>query len=112
MIELLPALLCITIMFYIIYLEIKNPKYGRDIFVDLSITIIVLIVAIYSIYEYQFDFTKTICQLYLGLISLGCFYIGLVFYHEKHPKEVENKTVDEINENEENEEIEESKQND
>ena len=109
MIELLPALLCITIMCYIIYLEITNPKYGRDIFVDLSITIIVLIVAIYSIYEYQFDFSKTICQLYLGLISIGCFYIGLVFYHENHPKEVENKTVEENNEKAE---IEESKQND
>ena len=71
--------------------------------------IIVLIVAIYSIYEYQFDFSKTICQLYLGLISIGCFYIGLVFYHEKHPKEVENKTVEENNEKAE---IEESKQND
>ena len=41
MIELLPALLCITIMCYIIYLEITNPKYGRDIFVDLSMIYII-----------------------------------------------------------------------
>ncbi|MBR2891548.1 MAG: hypothetical protein IKC22_04110 [Bacilli bacterium] len=90
--ELLPALLCIVIMMYIIYLEFKNPKYGRDIFIDLSITIIVLIVSVFSIYEYKFDFSKTICQLYIGLILIGIFYIGLVYYHEKHPKtKVEDK---------------------
>lgn len=94
--ELLPALLCIFIMAYIIYLEFKNPKYGRDIFVDLSITIIILIVAIYSIYEYQFDFLNHVCQLYLGLIGIGIFYISLVFYHEKHPKKKEEDSEEEV----------------
>lgn len=102
MIELLPALLCIVIMLYIIYLEFTNPKYGRDIFVDLSITIIVLIVALYSIYEYQFNLKLTVCQLYLGLIGIGGFYIGLVFYHEKHPKLPEGeKTKEDDKENKE-----------
>lgn len=85
--ELLPALLCIFIMCYIIYLEFKNPKYGRDIFVDISITVIILIVALYSMYEYKYDFSLRIVQLYIGLIIIGIFYIGLVFYHEKHPKQ-------------------------
>lgn len=89
--ELLPALLCIFIMGYIIYLEFKNPKYGRDIFVDISITVIILIVALYSMYEYKYDFSLRVVQLYLALIVVGIFYIGLVFYHEKHPK----KKVDE-----------------
>ena len=46
--ETLPAILCILIMAYIIYLEFKNPKSERDMFVDLSISIIILIVSIYS----------------------------------------------------------------
>ena len=101
--ELMPALLCIFIMGYIIFQEFKYPKYGRDIFVDISITVIILIVALYSMYEYKFDFSKNVVLLYLLLIGIGLFYIGLVFYHEKHPKKTEEEKGDEKQVNEETE---------
>lgn len=87
--ELLPALLCIFIMLYVIYLEFKNPKYNRDMFVDLSISIIIMIVGIYSMYEYKFDIKVNAVKAYIGLLALGVFYVCLVFYHEKHPKKQE-----------------------
>ncbi len=90
----LPALLCLFIMAYVIYLEFKNPKKGRDIFVDISISIIILIVALYSIYEFKFDLSLLASKLYLCLIAMSFFYVGLVFYHEKHIKEKKEQDVE------------------
>ena len=86
MIELLPALLCIFIMAYVIYLEFKEPKYNRDMFVDMSISIIIIIVGLYSMYEFKFDPKVSAFWAYIALLVMGFFYIGLVIYHEKHPK--------------------------
>lgn len=94
----LPALLCILIMAYIIYLELKNPKSERDLFVDLSVSIIILIVAVYSLYELLFDITQIATIAYIVLIFIAVFYIGLVFYNVKHPK---NKEITVENKNEE-----------
>lgn len=94
----LPALLCILIMAYIIYLELKNPKSERDLFVDLSVSIIILIVAVYSLYELLFDITQIATIAYIVLIFIAVFYIGLVLYNVKHPK---NKEITVENKNEE-----------
>lgn len=94
----LPALLCILIMAYIIYLEFKNPKFERDLFVDLSISIIILIVSIYSMYELKFDFTKKETIAYVVLSLIGIFYICLVVYNEKHPRDISLKIVENDNE--------------
>jgi CDP-diglyceride synthetase len=91
--ETLPAILCILIMAYIIYLEFKNPKSERDMFVDLSISIIILIVSIYSLYELHFDFTRQASIAYIVLILTAAFYIGLVVYNVKHPKKHNLKVV-------------------
>lgn len=95
----LPAILCILIMAYIIYLEIRNPKSERDLFVDLSISIIILIVSIYSLYELHFDFTQKASIAYIVLILTAFFYIGLVVYNVKHPKNHELKIVSSKEEN-------------
>ena len=84
--EILPPILCIIIMAYIIYLEFKSTKPNRDLFVDSSISIIIMIVGVYSMYEFHFDFHKVPVLLYLGLLALGAFYMGLVFYRMKHLK--------------------------
>ena len=89
--ELLPAILCIIILGYIIYLEFKDHKPKRDLFVDMSIAIIIMIVGLYSMYEYHFDFHIQVVWWYVVLLVMGAFYVFLVFYHEKHPKEVVNK---------------------
>lgn len=96
--ELLPALLCIFIMLYVIYMEIKNPKYNRDMFVDLSISIIIMIVGIYSMYEYKFDIKVNAVKAYIGLLALGVIYLCLVFYHEKHPKKQDEDKVEKVEE--------------
>lgn len=84
--ETLPAVLCIFIVAYIIYLEIKNPKKERDIFVDISITGIVMLVGIYSMYEYKFDFKRLVVILYVLLLLMSIAYILLVLHNDKKAK--------------------------
>lgn len=84
--ETLPAVLCIFIVAYIIYLEIKNPNKNRDLFVDLSISIIIMLVGIYSMYEYKFDFSKLVVKLYIVLLIMSIGYILLVVNNDKKIK--------------------------
>lgn len=79
----MPALLCIFIVLYIIYLEIKSPKKDRDLFVDISISVIIMLVGFYSMYEYKFDVKLLVVDLYLGLLALSIGYIGLVVFNYK-----------------------------
>ncbi len=81
--ETMPALLCIFIVLYIIYLEIKSPKKDRDLFVDISISVIIMLVGFYSMYEYKFDVKLLVVDLYLGLLALSIGYIGLVVFNYK-----------------------------
>ena len=93
----MPAVLCIFIVAYIIYLEIKNPKKDRDLFVDISISIIIMLVGFYSMYEYKFDIKLLIVDLYLGLLALSIGYIGLVVYNYKRLKNKQEEIVGEEN---------------
>lgn len=91
--ETMPALLCIFIVLYIIYLEIKSPKKDRDLFVDISISVIIMLVGFYSMYEYKFDVKLLVVDLYLGLLALSIGYIGLVIFNYKRlnkKNEIEN----------------------
>ena len=97
--ETMPAVLCIFIVAYIIYLEITNPKKDRDLFVDISISVIIMLVGIYSMYEYKFDFSKHVVGLYLALLVLSVGYIGLVIYNDKKLK---RENTNQENEGEEN----------
>ena len=101
--ELLPALLCIIIMIYIIYSEFRNKRVERDLFVDTSISIIIMIVGLYSMYEYQFNFALRVVQAYVLLLALGIAYLVIVFVRNKQAKE-EAKNVEEIS-NTENQEV-------
>ena len=85
--ELLPALLCIIIMIYIIYTELKNRRPERDLFVDTSISIIIMIVGLYSMYEYHFDFSLRVVQAYIVLLALGIAYLVIVFVRNQKSKE-------------------------
>lgn len=93
----MPAVLCIFIVAYIIYLEIKNPKKDRDLFVDISISVIIMLVGIYSMYEYKFNLKLLVVDLYLGLIALSFGYIGLVVYNYKRLNKQEQENVGEEN---------------
>ena len=93
----MPAVLCIFIVAYIIYLEIKSPKKDRDLFVDISISVIIMLVGIYSMYEYKFDVKLLVVDLYLGLIALSFGYIGLVVYNYKKLNNNEQENVGEEN---------------
>lgn len=93
----MPAVLCIFIVAYIIYLEIKNPKKDRDLFVDISISVIIMLVGIYSMYEYKFNVKLLVVDLYLGLIALSFGYIGLVVYNYKRLNKQEQENVGEEN---------------
>lgn len=95
--ETMPAVLCIFIVAYIIYLEIKNPKKDRDLFVDISISIIIMLVGFYSMYEYKFDIKLLIVDLYLGLLALSIGYIGLVVYNYKRLNNKQEEIVGEEN---------------
>ena len=81
--ELLPAILCIVIMIYIIYTELRNKRVERDYFVDTSISIIIMIVGVYSMYEYQFNFSLRVVQAYVVLLLLGIAYLVIVFVRGK-----------------------------
>ena len=85
----MPAVLCIFIVAYIIYLEFKNPKKDRDLFVDISISITIMLVGFYSMYEYKFNVSLLVVDLYLGLIALSFGYIGLVLYNYKRLNKLE-----------------------
>ena len=91
----MPAVLCIFIVAYIIYLEIKNPKKDRDLFVDISISVIIMLVGIYSMYEYKFDIKLLVVDLYLGLLALSFGYIGLVIYNYKRLNKDNNIDIEE-----------------
>lgn len=93
----MPAVLCIFIVAYIIYLEIKSPKKDRDLFVDISISVIIMLVGIYSMYEYKFNVKLLVVDLYLGLIALSFGYIGLVVYNYKRLNKQEQENVGEEN---------------
>ena len=93
----MPAVLCIFIVAYIIYLEIKSPKKDRDLFVDSSISVIIMLVGIYSMYEYKFNVKLLVVDLYLGLIALSFGYIGLVVYNYKRLNKQEQENVGEEN---------------
>lgn len=85
--ELLPAILCIVIMIYIIYTELRNKRVERDYFVDTSISIIIMIVGVYSMYEYQFNFSLRVVQAYVVLLLLGIAYLVIVFVRGKKQNE-------------------------
>ena len=93
----MPAVLCIFIVAYIIYLEIKSPKKDRDLFVDISISVIIMVVGIYRMYEYKFNVKLLVVDLYLGLIALSFGYIGLVVYNYKRLNKQEQENVGEEN---------------
>lgn len=93
----MPAVLCIFIVAYIIYLEIKSPKKDRDLFVDISISVIIMLVGIYSMYEYKFNVKLLVVDLYLGLIALSFGYIGLVVYNYKRLNKQEQENAGEEN---------------
>lgn len=93
----MPAVLCIFIVAYIIYLEIKSPKKDRDLFVDISISVIIMLVGIYSMYEYKFNVKLLVVDLYLVLIALSFGYIGLVVYNYKRLNKQEQENVGEEN---------------
>ena len=93
----MPAVLCIFIVAYIIYLEITNPKKDRDLFVDISISVIIMLVGIYSMYEYKFDIKLLVVDLYLGLLALSFGYIGLVIYNYKRLNKTNEETVGDEN---------------
>ena len=80
---------------YIIYLEFKNPKKDRDLFVDISISIIIMLVGFYSMYEYKFNVSLLVVDLYLGLIALSFGYIGLVLYNYKRLNKLEENVGEE-----------------
>ena len=58
----------------------------RDIFVDISITGIVMLVGIYSMYEYKFDFKRLVVILYVLLLLMSIAYILLVLHNDKKAK--------------------------
>jgi Ca2+/Na+ antiporter len=89
----MPAVLCIFIVAYIIYLEIKSPKKDRNLFVDISISVIIMLVGIYSMYEYKFDFKRLVVILYVLLLLMSIAYILLVLHNDKKAKLDETNTL-------------------
>ncbi len=109
-INLITGILCFLAISYIIYLEFRNPLKKRDIFIDITISIILIIICIFQFYELDFQFFKAgkinlVIWIYVLLILMGIFYIIIVLKHHKayleKQKQEENleSTNDEVNEN-------------
>ena len=99
--NLITVAICFIAILYIIYLEFKNPLKKRDIFIDIVISIILIIASIFQIYELDFNFKSYITWLYLVLVLLAIFYIIIVIMHNKKYLELQkHEQVEEKDENE------------
>lgn len=103
MTTLLPAIICIIGLAYIYYLEFKNPKKERDIFIDITIAVILCVVSLFTMYELHFNFKDISTSLYLVLLVFGIIYIFVVLKHDKEYK-IEKNKQEEQQESEETEE--------
>ena len=86
-INLLTGIFCLIATAYIIYLEFKNPMKKRDIFIDIMIGVILVVISLFELYEIDFLKAGFIFWIYIALIILGSFYIVIVaLHHHKYLK--------------------------
>ena len=82
-INLITGIFCLIAISYVIYLEFKNPKKKRDIFIDVVIGTILIIISLFEMYEIDFKASGAILWIFVALILLGIFYIVIVLIHHK-----------------------------
>jgi len=87
MINTFSSIFCLLAMSYIIFLEFKNPYKDRDIFIDISISVLLCVIGIFTFYETNFNMKEFASIAYLVLIALSIFYCVIVVIHNKKYKE-------------------------